>query len=218
KQWTPEEILEKDKQIQIDQQLLQTSFSFFNKNVEENGNDFTMFNNLNSWALFTLLATHLEFDGSIFEINQTIKPGVVFMIISLKSYLIKNLFIYIALFFLFDVIAMFSFSYFLGEEITLSMIGVIFSYLILISLGAFLLSLTTNNQFLFYSISFLITLIIAVGSGALIPIDGLLKRFPWIKWLNPLDAFLSMEYVNIWLLGCIILIMIWYMRKEKHHA
>ncbi|HLQ98061.1 MAG TPA: ABC transporter permease [Candidatus Dormibacteraeota bacterium] len=218
KQWTQDEILETSKQIQVDQQLLQTSFSFFNKSAEDKGNDFTLLHTWNIWALFALLATLLLFDWSIKERKPSIKPRFVFMRVSLKNYLLKNLFIYIGLLFLFDIIAIFSFSYFLDEEITLSMIGVIFSYRILISFGAFLLSLTTNNQFLFYSVSFLMTLIIAVGSGALIPIDGLLKRFPWIKWLNPLDAFLSMEYVNIWLLGCIILIMIWYMRKEKHHA
>ena len=217
-EWTTEEILEKSKQIQDEQQLLQTSFSFYNKNVEDKGNDFKLFNTWNIWALFSLLATLLLFDWSIKERKPSIKPRFVFMSISMKSYLFKNLLIYIGLLFSFDLLASFSFNYFLDEELTLAMIGVIFSYRILISLGAFLLSLAINNQFLFYSISFLMTLIIAVGSGALIPIDGLLKRFSWIKWLNPLDAFLAKEYVNIWLFGFIILITIWYMRKEKHHA
>src|SRR5699024_5476276 len=147
KQWTPEEILEKSKQVQVDQQLLQTHFSFFNKNVEDKGNDFTLFNTWNIWALITLLSTFLLFDWSIKERKPSIQPRFIFMRISMKNYFIKNLLLYIGLLFVFDMIAMFSFSYFLDEEITLSLIGVIFSYRILISLGAFLLSLTTNHLF-----------------------------------------------------------------------
>lgn len=217
-QWTNEEIIEKSKQLQIDQQLLQTDFSFFNKNIVDKENEFSIFNTWNIWALFTLLSTLLLFDWSIKERIPSIKPRFTFMRVSMKSYLLKNLLLYISILFLFDIITVFSFSYFLDEQITLLMVSVIFSYRILISLGAFLLALSINNLFLFYSTSFLISLIISIGSGALIPIDGLLKRFSWIKWLNPLDAFLSMEYINFWLFAFIILIIIWYMRKEKHHA
>lgn len=216
--WTSAEILDKSKQIQVDQQLLHTSFSFFNKNTEDNGNEFTLFNTWNIWALFSLLATFLLFDWSIKERRPHIKPRFTFMKMSFKSYLVKNLLLYVGLLFFFDIIAIFSFNYFLDEPITLSLFGVIFSYRLLISLGAFLLALLINNLFLFYGSAFLITLIIAVGSGALIPIDGLLKRFPWLEWSNPLDAFLAMEYINFWLFGFIILIIGWYVRKEKHHA
>lgn len=216
--WTSAEILEKSKQIQVDQQLLHTNFSFFDKHTEDSGNEFTLFNTWNIWSLFTLLATFLLFDWSIKERRPSIKPRFTFMRISFKSYLIKNLLLYMALLYCFDMIAIFSFSYFLDEPIKLSLFGVVFSYRILISLGAFLLALLISNLFLFYGSAFLITLIIAIGSGALIPIDGLLKRYPWLEWLNPLDAFLSMQYINPWLIGFIILIIGWYVRKEKHHA
>lgn len=216
--WTVDEILEKSKQIQIDQQLLHTNFSFLDKSLGNNEDGFTLFHTWNIWALFTLLATLLLFDWLIKERNPSIKPRFTFMSMSFKSYLTKNLCLYIGLLFTFDIVTIFSFRYFLNEQFTLSLFGVIFCYRILISLGAFLLALLINNLFLFYGSSFLITLITAIISGALIPIDGLLKRFPWLEWFNPLHAFLSMKYMNIWLFIFIILIIVWYVRKEKHHA
>lgn len=216
--WTWDEIIDNSKQIQIDQQLLHTSFSFFDKEIDDSRNEFSLFKTWNIWALFSLLATLLLFDWSIKERSSSTKPRFVFMRLSFKSYLLKNLCLYIGLLLFSDMIAIISFNMFLDEPITLSLIGVIFFYRILIGLGAFLLTLVINNLFLFYGASFLITLMIVISSGALIPIDGLLKRLPWIEWINPLSAFLSMKYVNVWLFIFIILIMGWFVRKEKYHA
>jgi ABC-2 type transport system permease protein len=216
--WTWDQIIDKSKEIQVDQQLLDTSFSFLHKDTEDKGNEFTLIKPWNIWALFTLLGTLLLFDWIIKERRSSIMPRFSFLQFSLKSYLLRNLFLYTILLLFFDIIAIFSFSYFLDEPITWSIYGVIFFYRTLINMAAFLWALVMKNLFVFYGSSFLVTLIIAIGSGALLPIDGLIKRYPWIEWFNPLQAFLAMKYVNVWLIICIILITCWFLRKEKHHA
>lgn len=216
--WSSDEIAAKSKQIESEQQLLHTNFSFIHNELGDSENEFSLLKTWNIWALFTLLSTFLLFDWSIKERNSSIKPRFSFMRVTFKNYLIKNFLLYLGLLFLFDIIAIFSFSYFLNEPITFTIFGVVLSYRLLICLGAFLLTLILNNLFLFYSSSFLMTLVITIGSGALVPIDGLIQRYPWLELLNPLHTFLSMQYMSWWLFIFIILIIGWYIRKEKNHA
>lgn len=217
-QWTWDTIVEQSKYIQAEQQLLHTTFSFENTDVAEKNTDFVLFKPWAIWALSTLLSTFLLFDWLIKERRPSIMPRFIFMRLSLKNLLIQNLFIYIIVMLIFDVIAMASFNLFLQETITFPLIGAVFFYRLLISLGAFLVALPFKNIYMFYSTSFIITLFMAIGSGALLPIDGIIKRYPWFEWLNPLHAFLSMKLLNIWLFICLILITVWYVRKEKYYA
>lgn len=216
-QWTWDHVIEKSKQIQVEQQLLHTTFSFSDTAIKDQDNSFTLLKPWAIWSLSTLLSTFLLFDWLIKERRPGIMPRFAFMRLSLKSFLMQNLIIYLVLQLIFDAIALTSFHFFFNETITFSVISAVFSYRLVISLGAFLFALPFKNTYVFYSASFVVTLLMAIGSGALLPIDGLIRRYPWFEWINPLHAFLSMEWLNIWLFVCLILLTVWYMRKEEYY-
>lgn len=215
--WSWEEIIAKSKDIQVEQQLLHSTFSFTNTEATK-GTTFTLFKTWSIWALGALLSSFFLFDWLIKERRPGIMPRFTFMRLSLKSFLVQNLFIYVILLFLFDGLTLITFYLLLQEPVTLSLIGAMISYRLLISLGAFLLALLFRNTYVFYSFSLIITLLLAIGSGALLPIDGITNRYPLLVWLNPLDAFLSMKLVNVWLFICLILLAIWYMSGGKYNA
>lgn len=216
-QWTWDSIVEKSRHIQVEQQLLHTTFSFTNTDIKEQDTGFTLLKPWAIWSLSTLLSTFLLFDWLIKERRPGIMPRFAFMRLSLKSFLIQNLIIYVVLQLIFDAIALTSFYLFFKETITFSVISAVIFYRLLISLGAFLFALPFKNTYVFYSASFVVTLLMAIGSGALLPIDGVVRRYPWFEWINPLHAFLSMEWLNIWLPTCLILLTLWYVRKEKYY-
>lgn len=216
-QWTWDEIIDKSHSIQEEQSLLHTTFSFANAKTGED-EQFTLFNTWSIWALFALLSTFLLFDWVIKESRADIMPRYSFMRITYKGYILRNFIIYVASLLFVDLLTVIIFYYTFDEPITRSLLGAIFFYRIMISMGALLLALLFKNPYLFYTISFALTLMITIGSGAIIPIEGIVKRLSWFEIMNPLHTFLSMEKLNIWLPLFVILLMIWYVRKENINA
>ena len=207
--WTWDEIIERSKIIQTEQSLLHTTFAFTNPDNLESDHDFTIFKTWSLWAIFALLATLLLSDWVIKEKRSSIRPRFAFMSISFKSYLLQNLVVMTVLLYLFDLLAMVIFYFYLTEPITLSLFSTLFFYRLTISSGAFLLALVFKNSHLYFSTSFALTLLIAIMSGAILPIEGIIKRFPWMETSHLFYALLVIFILSIG---------IWYARKEKLNA
>lgn len=215
---TYDEVINQSKIIQEEQSLIHSTFAFNNDRVNKTNDKVDIFKPWHLWAIFTLLATLLIFDWVIKERKSKTTIRFTFMRISFKTYLLQNFVIYTVILGAFDLLTLVAFNMIFDETMSLYFIFVILSYRLLINTGAFLFSLMFNNNFFHYSSAFIVTLITAILSGAIIPIDGIINRFSWIETLNPLNSFLSGEVLNIWVLIFILLILFWYVKKEKYHA
>lgn len=217
-QWTWDEIYEKSIAIQKEQHLLNNTFSFANTDKTEDKQEGNLISTWGLWALFSLLSTLLLFDWLIKENRKNIMPRFYFMRMTFKKYLVLNLCLYTIILLIFDTIALLTFNYYLNEAISITLFGAIFFYRIMITIGAFLLGISFRNSYLFYSFSFALTLFLAISSGAIIPIEGLTNRMPWMEYINPLHTFLSNRFFNIWFFVLMLLFIIWYGRKEDKNA
>ncbi|WP_170138764.1 ABC transporter permease [Oceanobacillus chungangensis] len=217
-QWTWNEIVAKTIEIQREEDLLRTTFSFANTAGADNENHVSLWNTWALWALFSILSTLLLFDWLIKEKRAEILPRFAFIRFSYQDYLFVNVCLYTMLFFIFDLLAVIVFYTYLSEPISLSLIGAILAFRLLIIMGAFIFTLLFRNLYLYYSTAFLLALIIAVISGAIIPIDGITNRFGWVALLNPIQPFLHVDYISPWHIVCIIIIAIWYVKGGKSNA
>lgn len=214
KQWTRDEIVTKADEIQLEENLLTSSFSF-GKTASSPNNDTKLINIWGIWASFTLLATLLLFDWIIHEKHASIRLRFAFMRWSLKHYLILNFMIYTTLCLIFDGITIVTFWLMLGERIP------IWSWIcfrLFLNMAIFLFSNLFKRSFHYYMTAFALTLIFAIGSGAIIPVNGIINRWPWITELNPIQPFLDGEYWNLSSLVILVLAFIWYCRKEEFYA
>ncbi|WP_373893015.1 ABC transporter permease [Virgibacillus sp. CBA3643] len=219
-QWTWEEITEKSKEIETDENLLHTTFSFSgeDENRETDEHAVTVWNTWGLWAVFSVLSTLLLFDWVIKERRSSLISRFAFIRIPFKNYLLQNVFIYTVLLFAIDLAAALTFYLLHDEQVNLSFIGALFSFRFTLITGSFLLALLFQNLYLYYSVSFAITLIIAITSGAVIPVDGITDRIKWLEYMNPLAPFLSGNSANLSLFLFLFFILIWYLRRENSNA
>lgn len=217
-QWSWNDVVGKSIEVQTQEDLLRTSFSFADGTKSASGQEIIRWKTWGLWAVFSLLATLLLFDWLIKENKRSILPRFAFIRVSFKNYLLQQVLWYTVLFILFDILALLAFHLIHHEPVSIGLILAILSYRIMLNAGAFMLAACFKNLYLFYSISFAIVLLLAISSGAIIPIDGLENRAPWLKLLNPLHPFLQKEISVIWLILFLGLIVIWYVRKEKFNA
>lgn len=216
--WKWENVVAKSIDIQKEEDLLRTTFSFLDESQATTEHEVIQFKTWGLWALFSLLSTLLLFDWLMKENRSSILPRFAFTRFSFKRYLLKNTLWYTVLLMLFDVIAMITFRIAIHEPISLKLIAAILSYRIMLNAGAFVLATCFKHLYLYYSVSFALVLSLAISSGAVIPIDGIVNKASWLEYLNPIYPFLQMKVANIWLLLFAIWITSWYVRKEKFDA
>ncbi|WP_157724850.1 ABC transporter permease [Virgibacillus phasianinus] len=215
--WTFEEIIARSKEIQHEENLLQTSFyfgTFGGKPVKE----VPFWSVWGIWGIFSMLATLLIFDWVVKEKQSPVLPRFAFMGISYKNYLVKSLIFYSALLIVLDLITMVIFHLFYQVQLSLSFIAGMFSYRLILVMGAFLLASFVKRLFRYYVFSFTITLVSIVVSGAILPINGLIAKLPWFRFINPLDPLLSGDIINFWPWFLLITFIIWLARKEQYYA
>lgn len=218
KNWTWEEIVDKSKAVEAEENLLQTSFTFLNAQTEEDENRFVLFNPWGLWAVFSILSTFMVMDWIIRERRKSLSPRFFFMRIALKSYLLRNAMLYLLLFIIVDIITIAIIYKSIGEAVTLTLIFAVLSFRFTVLMGAFLLAIWINKLPVYYGFSFVLTLLIAIISGAILPTEGLISRYPLLQLGNPLAPFLSKEIGYGWNILFVILISIWFVRKEKRNV
>lgn len=216
--WTWDEIVSKSMDIQAEKDLIQMSFSFSNKTAPSNEDDFQLWNTWGLWSIFALLATLLLFDWVIKESRSNVIHRFTFMRITQARYLVINLLVYWGLFLIVDILTMFAFHYVFDEEISFRLLYSLIMYRSTLTIGVFLLANLFKNMYIYYSLSFIITLIAAILSGAILPIDGVTNRFGWLEYINPVQAFLMDKTSYISLLLFVVWGVAWFIRKEKIHA
>ncbi|MBP1947735.1 ABC transporter permease [Virgibacillus litoralis] len=210
--WTFEEIVIKSNQIEQDENLLNTAFSFSGSPVKGSKNT-PLFSIWGLWAICSMLSTLLLFDWVIKERQSNTRVRFAFTRWTLKSYLLQNLILYSVLFFIIDLLTVITLYAIFGEWINIFNLIV---FRILLSLAAFLLAHLFKTTYLFYSVSFGLTLFVTISSGAVLP-PGVTDWF-WLDLLNPVLPLLSGEYLSLWSLIVILFTIVWLVRKERYHA
>jgi len=117
-----------------------------------------------------------------------------------------------------DFIAVLVFHSILREPVSLHLVGALIVFRIVVNVASFLMALVFHNIYVFYSVSFAIILFLTITSGAVLPIEGLTNRFPWLDLLNPIDPFLKQELWNPWILIVCAFMFIWLAKGEKFNA
>ncbi|MEN1968272.1 ABC transporter permease [Lentibacillus sp. N15] len=212
--WTQDEIITKAKEVQSTEDLLHTSFSF-GENPSASTDSVSMVNTWGIWCVFTLLSTLMLFDWVIHEKHASVTTRFAFVRYSFKHYLILNFCVYTVVCFIIDLITLSVFWGLFREHIS---IWNMIAFRLLLNMAAFLFANLFKHPFYYYTTAFALTLIFAIGSGAVIPVTGLTNKWPWMEMLNPLQPFLSGKAWNFssWII--LLLALLWYCRKEKYHA
>ncbi|MEC5421983.1 ABC transporter permease [Virgibacillus sp. C22-A2] len=216
-QWTWDEVVEKSRQIEAEENLLRTTFNFLHTDSIDQ-DEVTVWKTWGLYAVFSILSTLLLFDWFIKESRSGLRSRFMFTRISFKRYSLENTLFYTVLLFLFDLLAAGVFAFYLGEPVNLQLIGALLSLRLTLNTGALIVAMQFNNLQLFYSVSFALTLLIAISSGAILPVDGITNRFTWLELVNPILPFLSGKISNLWLYLFIMLISIWFVRRDKSDA
>jgi ABC-2 type transport system permease protein len=217
-QWSWEEVVAKSKELEAEENLLQTAFSFQGAVPASSDENVVLFDTWGLWTVFSILAALLLFDWLIKERRNNLYPRFIFSRISFKLYLILNAFVYTLLFLVFDFIALLIFHLLLDETLSWHFLFALITYRFMLNAGVFAVTLLFRNVSIFYTVSFALTLLIAVISGAVLPIEGLTDRFPWLEYLNLFSSFLNGEMSLVWLLIFLLFICLWFVRKEKAYA
>lgn len=215
--WTKEEIIAKSKEIQQNENLLQTSFSF-SKQTSDTTQEVKYWNIWGIWSILSMLATLLIFDWVVKENHSSVVSRFAFMEISYKGYLVRNLIFYSFLLLLIDCLTSWIFHLFYDRQLNLTFIFGLLSYRGILLLGAFLLAQIFRKTFRYYVVSYGVTLIALIGSGALLPVNGILSRWPWFSAINPVSPLLSDGILNFWSVFLVVAFVIWFVRKERHYA
>ncbi|MFA1821244.1 ABC transporter permease [Virgibacillus oceani] len=216
--WSWEEVVAKSKEVEAEENLLQTAFSFQGAVPDSSDGNMILLDAWGLWTVFSILAALLLFDWLIKERRNNLYPRFIFFRISFKLYLMLNALIYTLLFLIFDFLTVFTFHIFLGGELSWFFLFVLISYRFMLNTGVFLFTMLFRSVSMFYTVSFALTLLIAIISGAVLPTEGLTNRISLLEILNPFRAFLNGEASLIWLLIFLLFIGLWFIRKEKAYA
>ncbi len=216
--WSEEEIVDRIIETEKNQDLLNSNFTFASNTAAETDINVFFNNPWSIWAIFSLLSALLLFDWLIKEKHARTMTRLAFSRFSMKGYLLFNTLLYLCVFLIIDCITMFIFKQIYDTGINVGLLLQVFCFHLTITAFAFLLALCFRKVTRYYAISFIITLFIAITSGALLPIDGLNVRFEWVELLNPIQPFLTGKLWSPWILVFLCFVSIWFIKGEKLHA
>src|SRR5699024_11788241 len=107
--------------------------------------------------------------------------------VSLKQYLLRNMFIYLFVLFVIDVVTMGVFHLLFNETISMKLLISLVGYRVMLTTCAFLFSLCFTSTYVYYTSSFAIVLFTALLSGVFIPVEGMMDKWNGFSFVNPLS-------------------------------
>lgn len=211
------DLVEQSKTIEEEQNLLKTELIFAGTSGANQSNQ-SLVEPWAVWVLATCLATFLIFDWVIKEKKASLQIRFPFGKVSFKHYLMKNSIIYTLLLLAFDFFTLFTLALFFPMSLSISLLISMISYRITLNIFAFLVSQFFTSVNMFYMMSFVLFCFLSLGSGIIIPIDGLMTKYPLLNYLNPLQPALSIDMFNHWLVIACLMFIVWLFKKGEHHA
>ena len=217
-EWSYEEVIESSRERQKSEALLQSSFSYYNKDNTAEEQALPLLKVWGVWAFFAIITTFFLFDWMLKENRPSMRQRWLFTEISFKKYECGSLLFFTVIIFLMDLVTAFIFSSLFQEAWTIRVLISLFSFRLTINMLAFLLASVYKQLFMYYISGLGIALFMIVIGGSIIPLDGLLEKWPWIEEISPVQSLLNGTIPLIWFCILALLFARWAWKGEGENA
>ena len=146
------------------------------------------------------------------------RPRWHFTRLSFKQYAFGSFWIYTGLLTVLDVVTVFLFTNLYQETVTITGMISLFTFRLTINLIAFLTATVFNQPFMYYVSGMAISLILVVIGGAIVPLEGVARKWPWVEAFSPVTPLLAGKIPFIWLSSLLIWLSVWMWKGEKIRA
>lgn len=208
-EWNYTEIIEKSRERQQNEALLQSSFSYYDKEGTDDEQSLPLLQVWGVWALFAMITTFFLFDWVAKESRPDMRSRWLFTMISFRMYALGTLLLYTVVLFLVDMFTAILFSALFHETLSIQTVIALFAFRITINLLAFLLASVLRQLLMYYVGGLALSLLLIVVGGAIIPMDGFTRKWPWLEALSPVSSLLTGTIPVIWLLTLAALLGLW---------
>ncbi|MBO0587676.1 ABC transporter permease [Sporosarcina sp. E16_8] len=217
-EWSYEEIIERSRERQKSEALLQSSFNYYDKDNTTEEQVLPLLKAWGVWAFFAIITTFFLFDWMLKENRPSMRQRWLFTEISYEKYASGSLLFFTVIIFFMDLVTAFIFSSLFQEALTIRVLISLFSFRLTINLLAFLLASVNKQLFMYYIYSLGIALLLIVIGGSIIPLYGLTGKWPWIEELSPVQSLLNGTIPLIWLFILAVLFARWVQKGGKVNA
>lgn len=218
KEWHYEEIIDSSRDRQQSEALLQSSFSYYKKENKANEELLPLVNAWGIWALFSIITTFFLFDWMLKENRPSIRQRWLFSKVSFKKYALGSFLLFTAIIYMVDIITAIIFTSLFQEAFTIHVLLALFAFRVTINLLAFLLASIYKQLFMYYTSGLAIALFLTVVGGAIIPLDGLARRWAWIETISPVHSVVNGTIPLLWLCILGVLLSIWFFKGGEQNA
>ncbi|KAA0964972.1 ABC transporter permease [Sporosarcina sp. ANT_H38] len=217
-EWNYEEIIDSSRERQQNEALLQSDFSYYDKDNTAEEQTLPLLKAWGVWAFFAIITVFFLFDWMLKESRPSMRQRWLFTGISFKKYALGSLLLFTAIIYFMDIVTAFTFSLVFQEVLTSRVLFSLFTFRLSINLLAFLLASAYKQLFMYYLSGLAIGLLLIVVGGAIIPMDGLTGKWPWIAELSPVQSLLSGTIPLLWLCALAVLLAMWMWKGAKENA
>lgn len=217
-EWSYIEIIDSSRKRQQNETLLQSSFTYFDKDSEVVEQSLLIVPVWGVWALFAMITVFFLFDWVLKENRLSMRSRWQFTSISFGQYAQGTFLLYTLLLFLVDLLAAIIFSSLFDEKISVQAVIALVTFRLTINLLAFLLASVSKQAFMYYVSGVAIALLLTVVGGAIIPLEGLTRKWSWLEALSPVHALLDGMIPVVWLTVLIVLFILWLWKGGKSYA
>lgn len=213
--WDYNEIIEKSRERQQKEALLQTTFTYYDADSRVTDSRVPILQVFGVWALFAMITTFFLFDWVLKENRPSLRSRWLFTSVSFRRYALGMLLLYTSMLFLVDVLTVVVFSSLFGVMMSSKLLISLFFFRLTINLLAFLLASVYRQLFIYYVSGIALTLLFITLGGAIIPLDGLVRKLPWIEVLSPVQSLLTESIPLGWLIMLSVGLTLWIWKGGK---
>ena len=213
--WDYNEIIEKSRERQQKEALLQTTFTYYDADSRVTDSRVPILQVFGVWALFAMITTFFLFDWVLKENRPSLRSRWLFTSVSFRRYALGMLLLYTSMLFLVDVLTVVVFSSLFSVMMSSKLLISLFFFRLTINLLAFLLASVYRQLFIYYVSGIALTLLFITLGGAIIPLDGLVRKLPWIEVLSPVQSLLTESIPLGWLIMLSVGLTLWILKGGK---
>ncbi|WP_203247154.1 ABC transporter permease [Sporosarcina beigongshangi] len=217
-EWNYTEIIESSRARQQKEALLKSSFSYANKESEVLDQKLRIIPVWGVWAFSAMITVFFLFDWLLKENRTAMQARWHFTTLSFWQYAAGTFMIYTFLLVAVDIFALLIFAGLWDEKVTVQVIISLVTFRLTINLLAFLTASVFRQLFMYYVSGIAIALILTVTGGAIIPLDGLIRKWPWMEVLSPVHALLDEAIPVVWLMTLVVLWLVWLWKGRYSYA
>lgn len=213
-EWNYEEVIEKSKERQQKEALIQTTFAFADETGSREEPTRGLISIQGVWSLFSMIATFFLFDWMLKENRPAMRARWLFTAVPFPYYAVGMLVVYTAVLFAADLVSFVVFHVVFPGILKMPSVMALFAFRLTVNLLAFLLALLFRQTFLFYVIGMAIALMLVVTGGAIVP----LQAGRSFANFHPVQAFLADSGSFVTLLVLAGLLAIWIVKRRRAYA